>query len=326
VVVIMVHTADYRLGDREENVHVGVWNNALDPALSIEPGTIVEFECRGAPNGHFDEESTVEDLATMSFEGHPLTGPVRVEGAEPGDVLAVDLLEFQHRGFGVTYFYPEEAGKGLLPKEFDDPGLHVWDLEGDVGRFVNGIEVPLDPFPGIVGVAPSESGDHSTTPPRRVGGNLDIKHLTAGSTLYLPIEVAGAMFSIGDCHGAQGDGEVCVTGIEAPMSVTARLSLRSDMNVEQPRFETNGPFTAIGVDEPMYGTTGVAGDLMDATKLAVRHMIDHLHEERGLTRAEAYLLCSAAVDLKINEVVNEPTWTVSAYLPESLFPEERTPK
>lgn len=139
----------------------------------------------------FDADSTVADIVARSFEGHPLTGPVHIEGAEPGDVLVVELLAFQHEGFGVTYFYPEEAGKGFLPSEFDDPGLHVWDLDGDVGEFVEGIEVPLDPSPGIVGLAPSEPGDHWTTPPRCGGGNLDIKHLTAGSTLYLPVEVAG---------------------------------------------------------------------------------------------------------------------------------------
>jgi acetamidase/formamidase len=209
---------------------------------------------------------------------------------------------------------------GLLPEDFEDPGLHVWDLEGDVGHFVDGIEVPLDPFPGVIGVAPSEAGEHDTLPPRASGGNMDVKHMTAGSTVYLPVEVEDALFSVGDCHAAQGDGEVCVTGIEAPMFVTARFDVRSDMDIEQPQFETRGPFTPTGRDEPMYGTTGISDDLMEATKKAVRHMIDHLHEERGLTRGEAYLLCSAAVDLKISEVVDAPNWTVSAYLPESIFP------
>ncbi|MFT4958895.1 MAG: acetamidase/formamidase, partial [Halobacteriales archaeon] len=160
-----------------------------------------------------------------------------------------------------------------------------------------------------------------TLPPRSVGGNMDVKHLTAGSTLYLPVEVEGALFSTGDCHAAQGDGEVCVTGVEAPMFVTARFDVRSDMDIEQPQFETAGPFTPTGHDEPMYGTTGIAPDLMEATKLAVRHMIEHLHEERGLTRAEAYILASAIIDLKINEVVDAPNWTVSAYVPESIFPD-----
>ncbi len=314
------HTIDHRLSDRDENIH-DAWNKAFDPVRSVESGTVVRFECRDAANGHFDAESTVEDLETKPSGGHPLTGPIRIEGAEPGDVLVVELLEFQHKGFGVSYFYPGVSGKGLLPEIFDDPGLHVWDLDEDVGRFVNGIEVPLDPFPGVIGVAPAEAGEHSTVPPRRVGGNVDIKHLTAGSTLYLPIEVDGALFSIGDCHAAQGDGEVCVTGIEAPMFVTARLDVRSDISIEGPHFETTGPFTATGADEPTYATSGIADDLMDATRLAIRYMIDHLTQERGLTREEAYILCSAAVDLKINQVVDAPNWTVSAYLPQSIFPE-----
>jgi acetamidase/formamidase len=119
-----------------------------------------------------------------------------------------------------------------------------------------------------------------------------------------------------DHHAAQGDGEVCVTGIETPMFVTARFDVRTDMDIEQPQLETTGPFTPTGRDEPMYATTGIADDLMEATRKATRHMIDH----RGLTRGEAYILCSVAVDLKISEVVDAPNWTVTAYLPESIFP------
>ena len=313
------YTADYQLDDSDANVHHGIWDHSLDPVLSVESGAVVEFECRDAANGAFDADSTAADLEEMNFSGHPLTGPVHVDGAKPGDVLEIEFLEFEHKGFGVTYFYPGEQKKGLVPEEFDEPGLHTWNLDGDVGKFVDGIEVPLDPFPGIAGVAPAEDGQHSSTPPRRVGGNLDIKHLTAGSTLYLPVEVAGALFSVGDCHGAQGDGEVCVTAIEAPMFVTARLSVRSDMDIDSPQFETAGPFTPSGADEPMYGTTGIAPEMREAAKEAIRGMLDHLEATHGLTRTEAYLLCSAAVDLKINQAVNAPNWTVSAYLPESLF-------
>jgi acetamidase/formamidase len=314
-------TVDHRLSDAERNVH-RAWDNSLDPVLTIDPGDVVRFECRDATDRQLDVESTDEDVHDLSFDPvHPLTGPVAIEGAEPGDVLEVELLELQHKGWGYNAFFPGEMELGLLPEDFDDPGLYVWDLEGDVGHFVNGIEVPLDPFPGVIGVAPAAEGEHDTLPPRSVGGNMDVKHLTEGSTLYLPVEVEDALFSTGDCHAAQGDGEVCVTGIEAPMFVTARFEVRSDMAIEQPQFETAGPFTPTGQDEPMYGTTGIAPDLMEATKLAVRHMIDHLHEERGLTRAEAYILASAIVDLKINEVVDAPNWTVSAYLPESIFPE-----
>ncbi len=316
----MATTPDHDLSDAAENVH-HVWDNSLDPVLTVEPGEVVRFECRDAVDGQITEDSTAADMATVDFDPvHPLTGPVAVEGAAPGDVLAVELLEFEHKGWGFTGFLPGEMGLGLLPEDFEDPGLHVWDLDDDVGQFVNGIEVPLDMFPGIVGVAPAEDGAHDTLPPRDVGGNMDVKHLTEGSTVYLPVECEGALFSTGDCHAAQGDGEVCVTGIEAPMYVTARFDVRPDMNIEQPQLRTDHPFTPTGRDEPMYATTGIAPDLMDATKKAVRHMIDHLVAERALTRAEAYILCSAAVDLKISEVVDAPNWTVTAYVADSLFP------
>ncbi|TYL39668.1 acetamidase [Natronococcus pandeyae] len=316
------HRVDYSLSDADQNIH-NAWDNSLDPVLTVEPGDVVRFECRDAVDGQVTIECGPEEFSNVSFDPvHPLTGPVAVEGAEPGDALVVELLSLQHKGWGYTGFLPGEMGLGLLPEEFPEAGVHIWDLEDDVGHFVNGIEVPLDPFPGTIGVAPAEPGEHETLPPRDVGGNMDVKHMTAGSTVYLPVEVDDALFSIGDCHAAQGDGEVSVTGIEAPMFVTARFGLKKDAGIEQPQFESDGPFTPTGQDERMYGTTGIADDLMEAARLAVRHMIDHLHEERGLTRGEAYILCSAAVDLKINEIVDAPNWVVSAYLPESIFPEQ----
>lgn len=313
------YTVDHRLDDTDENIHT-VWNNGLDPILRVSPGDVIRFECRDANDGQINEDTTPDDLREPSGSGHHLTGPVAVEGAAPGDVLEVELLDLDHKGWGYTLFRAGELGYGLLPEDFPDPGLHIWDLDGDVGHFVDGIEVPLDPFPGVVGVAPAEDGEHSTTPPRNVGGNLDVKHMTQGATVYLPVEVDYALFSIGDGHAAQGDGEVCISAIEAPLSITVRLDVRSDMDIEQPEFRTSHPFTPTGTDEPMYATTGISDDLMDATKLAVRHMIDHLSEERGLSRGDAYILCSTAVDLKINEVVDAPNWVVSAYLPESIFP------
>lgn len=315
------YRVDHRLSDADRNVH-SVWDNGLEPVLTVEPGEVVRFECRDAVDRQVDVQTTAADVPDVSFDPvHPLTGPVAVEGLSAGDVLEVELLDLQHKGWGYTLFFPGEMDLGLLPEAFDDPGLHVWDLEGDVGQFVEGIEVPLDPFPGVIGVAPGEDGEHDTLPPRAVGGNVDVKHLTAGSTLYLPVEVDGGLFSVGDCHAAQGDGEVCVTGVEAPMFVTARFDVREGMEIDAPQFRTRGPFTPTGVDEPMYATSGVEDDLMAATKGAIRAMVDHLHGERGLSRGEAYILCSAAVDLKINEVVDAPNWVVSAYLPESLFPE-----
>ncbi len=309
---------DYTVTSRDEHIHY-TWDNDIEPVITVESGSVVAFECRDATDGQLNHDSTEADLLAMDVEGHALTGPVAIAGAEPGDVLVVDLLEFEHHGYGVSYIYPGASGTGLLPEEFPDPFCYGWDLDEEVAHFEAGIEVPIAAFPGNLGVAPLEPGSHSTTPPRNVGGNLDVKHLTAGSTLYLPIEVAGALFSIGDCHAAQGDGEVCITGIEAPMDVTARLRL-VDENIEAPTFETTGPFTPSGEDEPAYATTGISNDLMDACRLAVSRMLDHLEDERGLSREHAYVLTSVAVDLKVNQVVDAPNWTVSAYVAESLFP------
>ncbi|MEF8799825.1 MAG: acetamidase/formamidase family protein [Halolamina sp.] len=321
-------TPDHRLTEDPENLHY-TWDNAIEPALTVEPGAVVEFDCRDAFDRQLPVDGTVADLAAVETAGHPLTGPVAVEGAEPGDTLRVDLLAFEHEGWGVSVVPPGEREGGLLPEKFPDAHVRGWELDettdtGRVARFADddapAVGVPLHPFPGNLGLAPGDDGTHDTMPPRQVGGNMDVKHLTAGSSLYLPVEAAGALFSIGDCHAAQGDGEVCITGIEAPMAVTARFDL-VDRSVTQPEFETSGPFTPTGQDEPMYATTGIAPDLMDATKNAVWHMIGHLHERRGFSRADAYVLCSAAVDLKISEVVDAPNWTVTAYLPESVLVE-----
>lgn len=314
---------DYDLEASSATIHT-TWDRELDPVQRIEPGETVRFECREATNGQLGPDSSVADLDAVDLgQVHPLTGPVAIEGASPGDVLEVEILELAHHGWGYTLALPGAEGVGLLPEAFPDPAYHVWELGDGMAHFGDGIAVPLAPFPGIVGVAPAAAGAHDTMPPRNTGGNIDVKHLTAGSRVFLPIAVTDALFSIGDCHAAQGDGEVCVTAIEAPMSVTCRFDCHQDRSIETPRFETSGPFTPTGRDERAFATTGIDDDLRTAAKIAVSELIDHLAAERGLTRTEAYLLCSAAVDLKLNQVSNPPNWTVSAYLPESIFPPDR---
>jgi len=311
--------ADYQVADSAGNIHCD-WDNDRDPVLTIESGDVVTFQCVDVTDGRLGPSSTAADAvaAMYEFRGHPLKEPIRVEGATPGDVLEVTLLDLQHEGIGFTFQLGD--GGGILPEsEMPGPSLHVWELTGTVGHIVDGIEVLLDPFPGTIGVAPAADGTHDTLPPRTVGGNVDIKHLGAGTTLSLSVEVDGALFSVGNCHAAQGDGEVGFTGIEAAMSVTAQFGVRSDVAISRPRFETTGPFTASGRDEPTYGTVGTADTVLQAAKGAIREMLAHLISDRGLTRMEAYALCSVVFDLKINEVVNG-THCVSAYLPESIFP------
>ena len=240
-----------------------------------------------------------------------------VEGARPGDALQVDILAIEPGSYGWTGLIP---GFGLLADQFPDPWLHVWELQPHAAPFVDGIHVPLDPFCGILGVAPGEAGVHSVIPPRRVGGNMDTRQLRAGTTLYLPVEVEGALFGVGDTHAAQGDGEVCGTAIEAPMTVSLRLSVRRDLSIETPEFDVTGPLERAGASAAGYhATTGIGPDLLAATRQSVERMIVHLQRQYRLSAEEAYVLCSVAVDLRISEVVDAPNWVVSAFLPKDLF-------
>jgi acetamidase/formamidase len=287
-----------------------VWDNSLPARLRVDSGDTVTCETRDAGDGQFTLESTSADLENYQFRGHPLTGPIYVDGARPGDVLQVDVLDVRPASFGWTAIVPE---LGLLPEDFPTAYLRTWDLsDGREAHLLDRFHIPLAPFCGVMGGALAEMGEHSTMPPRHTGGNVDIKHLVAGSTLYLPVEVDGALFSIGDAHAAQGDGEVCVSAIEMASTTTVRFQVRSDLSFAEPQFQTPGLPHASGA---AYVTTGHSPDLMQATKQAVRHMIKHLVMEYGLTREDAYCLCSVAVDLKISEVVDAPNWIVSAFLP-----------
>ena len=293
-----------------DTVHYA-WDNAIAPRLEIDSGESVRFRCRDAFDGAYAPDST--EVVKRVAPGHPLTGPVALRGARPGDVLQVDVLELVRGSFGVTTFVPD---RGLLPGDFPDPYLKVWDLGSGSAELRPGVRVPLAPFLGVMGVAPAEPGAHSTIPPRAVGGNMDIKQLTAGSTLFLPVRVAGALFSCGDGHAAQGDGEVCITAIETTMTATLRFAIRRDLHIAGPELETA---TAGSLPGRHYVTTGIAPDLMDATQGAVRSMIARLVASHGLSREEAYVLCSVAADLKISEVVDAPNWVVSAFLPLAIF-------
>jgi len=178
--------------------------------------------------------------------------------------------------------------------------------------------VPLAPFPGVMGVALDDMGSHNTAPPRKNGGNMDIKQLTAGTTVFLPVWVEGALFSVGDAHGSQGDGEVCITAVEMNARITLKFELLPGGNLSEPQLRTSGPLTR-GISGSHYVTTAHGPDLYQNARQVVRHMIDHLVRQRGLTREEAYILCSVAVDLKISEIVDAPNWIVSAFLPEMVF-------
>jgi len=296
------------------------WNNALPPRLTIDPGDTVVFDTRDAANRFYTKDSTHEDVLRRGpFKGHPLTGPVAVRGARPGDTLVVEILDVQPAlDWGWTAIRP---GRGLLPEaDFAKPFLQIWDLSDKRhARMGNKVAVPLAPFPGVLGVALDEPGAHSTMPPRRAGGNMDIKQLVAGATLWLPVLVDGALFSAGDAHAAQGDGEVCVTAVEMMGRLTLRFGVQSGRRLAEPQLRTPAPPSNATNRGPHYATTAHGPDLFAASQQVVRYMIEHLVESRGLSREQAYVVCSVAVDLKISEIVDAPNWIVSAFLPESIF-------
>ncbi len=294
------------------------WDNALAPAQRIQPGSTLSFEILDAGGGQLHRAATLEDLKALDFNRvNPVTGPIFIEGAEPGDALEVELLEFRTSGWGWTANIP---GFGLLADQFPEPYLIVSEHDVTAANFLPGmVHVPIKPFTGVIGVAPAEAGLHSVVPPRRVGGNLDVRDLSAGTKLYLPVEVDGALFSVGDTHAAQGDGEVCGTAIESPMEITLRFNLVKAANYRFPRFVTPGPVTRHNDAKGYECTTGIGPDLFQAARDATMEMIDHLTRGYKLSPLEAYLLCSVAVDLKISEIVDQPNWVVSAYLPRAVF-------
>ena len=295
------------------------WSNDREPVVTVGSGAELTLEVPDASAGQISSGSGLDAVANLDFDNvNPTCGPIYVEGARPGDVLAIEIRRMELSAHGWTAIFP---GFGLLADQFTNPWLKLWEI-GDDGRarFRDGISVPLQPFCGVIGLAPGEPGIHSVVPPRRVGGNLDVKQLGEGATLYLPVEVEGALLGIGDTHAAQGDGEVCGTAIEAPATVTVRLSVRRDLDIEAPEFDVTRPLERPAAARAGYhATTGVAPDLMAATRQAIERMIVHLDRRCGLAPEEAYALCSVAVDLKISEVVDAPNWVVSAFLPNDLF-------
>lgn len=299
--------------------HYG-WDNSIEPTLRIAPGDSIEFDVFEASSGQISTGSTAEDIARLDFGRiNPVAGPVFVEGASPGDILKLTLLSFTPSGWGWTANIP---GFGLLADEFRDPAVHIWKYDPATlapALFGRWATVPLKPFTGTIGVAPAAAGLHSIVPPRRVGGNMDVRDISQGTELFLPVEVAGALFSVGDTHAAQGDGEVCGTAIESPMKVAIKFEVIKSTPLACPRFTTAGPVSR-HLDAKGYEvTTGIGPDLMEASRSAVRSMVDLLCRQQRMPAVDAYLLCSVCGDLRISEIVDAPNWTVSFYFPRIVF-------
>ena len=289
------------------------WDSSREPALVIRSGDVVHLELPITGEGQVTETSAAEDVQWDFETIYNLAGPIFVEGASPGATLEVEVVDLTPGPWGWTTVIPE---LGLLASDFPDPFLKVFDLRGRSTAVVApGVEVPIQPFLGTMGVPTDIPGRVSPFPPHQGGGNVDCRHLIAGSTLRLPIWCDGALFSCGDAHAAQGDGEVCVSAVECAMRATLRFHVRE--------WASPGPaFTvphAVGAPGPYYGTMGINTDLMEGARTAVRNMISWLVEEHGLSREDAYVLCSLAGDLRIHEIVDAGVWNVGMTMPLAVF-------
>jgi acetamidase/formamidase len=298
--------ATHRLDAAPETVHWGFLDAALKPLLTVDPGdTITISSVSGSPSqlppassGFTVPKALSAIHASVSPKlggPHILTGPVAVRGAKAGQVLEVRIKAVElYYDWGYNVIRP--LG-GALPDDFATSRLiHIpLDRARMVGKLPWGLELPLKPFFGIMATAPAAAwGPVASPPPRRNGGNIDNKELVAGTTLYLPIHVDGALFSCGDGHGAQGDGEVCITAIETGLIGTFELHVRDDMRLEWPMAETATHVMTMAFDP----------DLDDAVVIALRDMIKLICARTGISREDAYTLCSLAADLRVTQVVN----------------------
>jgi acetamidase/formamidase len=320
--VVTAQTVTHELRLTPEHVHWGYYDARIAPVLRVASGDRVRVETMvagglqrlrlaGATEAEIPESlKLVEQRVTERGPGvHPMTGPIYIDGAQPGDTLEVRIvaIEFLHN-FGVNAFSP---GGGVLPDDFPYASLKMfrWAAGADRVEFGPGITLPLAPFFGSIGVAPPPLvGRISSRPPGWHGGNLDNKDLIAGTILYLPVHVPGALLSIGDGHARQGDGEVTGTALETSLRGTVELRVLKGQKLRWPRAETPTHFIAMGLNE----------DLDEATRLAVREMVDFLVAEKKMSRDDAYMLCSLAGDLHVTQAV-DATKGVHLSLAKSFF-------
>jgi acetamidase/formamidase len=296
------------------------WNRALPPRLKIVSGDTVHLECVDSSGAQVHPAMTLpEYLAIDRGRIHALTGPIWIEDAELGDVLQIDVLEIAHKGWGWTSVV---EGLGFLKHRFTDPYFFIWKLEGDLSHSLAPATVPLRPFCGVMGVAPAEDGEFRTRPPGIFGGNLDVRELCTGATLYLPVQNSGALFSAGDAHAAQGDGEVCINGIECPVDATLRFYLHKQRALPGPLVESPAAKRP-SLDADAWIVIESATDATAAARAATSRMIDLLAQHWGFSEVHAYLLCSVAMHLKFSQVVNEPMFTVSASMPKHVLPSRK---
>jgi len=315
-------TGTYQLKPTPKTVAWGYYDASTPPVLRIKSGETVEvqtlitssptrLEAAGVPPAEVEQalRDIYKEVTNKGPGGHILCGPIYIEGAEPGDVLEVRIKSIK---LAIPYAYNAfRPGAGFLPDDFPYARMKIIPLDEQrmVARFADGIEIPLRPFFGSMGVAPPEaSGRISSAPPWIHAGNLDNKELVAGTTLFIPVHARGALFEVGDGHAGQGNGEVTITALETSLIGVFQFVVRKDMRLRWPRAETPTHFITMGLHE----------DLNEATKLATREMIDFLVTNKHLSRDDAYMLTSVAADLSITQLV-DGNKGVHAMIPKAIF-------
>ena len=286
------------------------FSSLIPPVLKVKSGSVIKADAYEASDNQLHRNATLEDLINIDFGPiHAMTGPVYVEEAEVGDILAVDLLKVELGDYGWQAIV---GGFGFLTERFPNPKLNIHEIDilNKTTMFNDKIKIPLKPFPGIMGVAPNTEEMLSTIPPRANGGNMDDPSLVEGTTVYFPVFVKGALFSIGDGHAVQGYGEVCGSAIEAPMTFTYRLRvLKNKPSIQEPQYET----------DDYYAVTGFGTTIDIATKKTVNYMVDYLTNNYNVLPEDAYMLCSLVGDLKIAEVVDVPNMLVTMHFPKYII-------
>lgn len=294
----------HKLFATPETVHTGFFDSSIQPVLTIESGDTVIFETMTLYANHLTPRMTLEELLALRQDyldrgvgPHTMTGPVSINGAEPGDVLEVAIKRFMPIDWGVNYQMPGSMNGGGLPEDFPDGQYRTFrfDLDKMETTFSPDISIPLRPFLGVMGVAPRAGEKRPAAIPDYFGGNIDNKELVAGTTLFLPINLRGALFSMGDAHAAQGDGEVNMTAIETAMQeAVLQFIVRKDIKIERPMAETPNHWIMMAFHE----------DLNEAVKIALRDVIKFLCLTKGLTPSDAYALASITVDFRITQIVD----------------------
>jgi len=308
----------YRLIASPKTVHTGFFDAALPPVITIESGDTVVMNSLMLMDGQLHCGMSLDELITArqfyvdrKLGPHTLTGPIFVQGSEPGDVLEIQIQKFILADCGVNYHFPGKLGIGGLPEDFPSGQIKAFhlDLEKMETIFAPGIVLPLKPFFGVMGVAPRAGEKRISSVPDYFGGNIDNKELVAGTILYLPVQVPGALFSAGDAHALQGDGEVDVTAIETAMAeAVLEFFVRKDLKLERPMAETPTHWI----------TMAFHPDLDEAAKIALRDAIQFLSTSKGLSRGDAYALSSLAVDLRVTQIV-DGNKGIHAMIPKTIF-------